>query len=476
MRYYRLIILILLFMPSCLMYTPYTRTYVAPPEHWRITTNEFSTLANLRWWEQLGDPVLTKLIEEAIQNNQDLKVAVYRVFEYAAQLGIVRADLFPQLGGNVNAERQEISLQGNPFTVGIDRFFTTFTLLLNLTYEWDVWGRIQSASDAALADLLGQIDARRTVVLTVISAVATAYLQLRQYDMQLEIAQKTLKSRRESFAFSTLRFEGGLVSELEVKQSESEMENAIVEVKELEISIGQAENLLSILVGRAPDYIERGSAIDKLNNPPCIPEGTPADIIEQRPDVLKAEKAIIAANASIGVARAQFFPQISLATFLGTQSSSLNTLFKNASETWFYGGALSQPIFTGGRLTYQEEKAEALKWEAFHAYQQTILTAFKEVNDVLIGHSKGIELLEVQKRRVKVLTDYLYLATLRYKEGETDYLNVLDAERQLFSAQLDWAAAQSYIFLTLVDIYKALGGGWVIDADCELMDQNFCHD
>ncbi|PJD95269.1 MAG: transporter [Parachlamydia sp.] len=472
MKFYRLLFVLLLFMPSCLMYTPYTRTYVAPPEHWRMTTNEFSTLANFRWWEQLGDPVLNQLIQEAIENNQDLKVAVYRVFEYAAQLGSVRSELFPQISGNANAERQEISLFGNPFTVGVDRFFTTYTLLLSLTYEWDVWGRIQSASDAALADLLGQIDTRRTVVLTVVSAVAAAYIQLRQYDMQLEIAQKTAKSRQESFALSTLRFEGGLTSELEVKQSESEMENALVTVKELEISIGQAENLLSILVGRAPDYVERGSAIDQLNLPPCIPEGIPADIIEQRPDVLKAEKAIIAANANIGVARAEFFPKISLASFLGTQSSTLSTLFKNASETWFYGGSLSQPIFTGGNLTYQEEKAEAIKWEAFYTYQQTILTAFKEVNDALLEHSKGLELLDVQKKRVSVLTDYLNLATLRYKEGETDYLNVLDAERQLFSAQLDCAAAQSYIFLTLIDIYKALGGGWVIDMDCELMDQD----
>lgn len=450
---------------SCFFRPNYTRPSVDIPEKWRIPTHEACCLANVRWWEDLGDPILNRYIVEALENNNDLKVALATVDQFYGQFRLYYAQLFPQVSGNGSADRQELSLQGNLGLTEKLRLMNNFTLLLSCAYELDIWGRLYSASDAALAQYLAQIQARRTVVLTLVSSVAASYVMLRQYDEQLQVARATLKSFQQSLQLMTDRFQGGAISELPVEQARSEMDSAGIQVKELEIRVAQQENLLSILLGRNPGDIQRGKMLAQLHQPPCVPAGIPSSILEQRPDVMEAELNLIAAHSNVGVAKASFFPVISLTGFYGNESFELNKLFRGSARAWQFGATIAQPIFNGGFYVGQLEIANAREKEALYSYFSTIQTAFKEVDDALIAHTKTLELLEIQKDQVKALEKYLYLAQLEYDNGQVDYLNVLDAQRNLFSSQLNLVESRSAAYVTLIDIYKALGGGWVLEAD-----------
>lgn len=463
----RLFILLAMVMVThgCIMHAPYERPCVDVPDSWRLEENEGSTLCNFSWWKQFHDPALDSLILEALANNNDLKVAIARVWDFLAQYEIVRSGLYPQISGTASATREELSLITSPPPLGVPRTNTLYQVLGNFSYILDIWGQTVSATEAALDLLIAQEETRRTVVLTLVSEVASAYMTLRQYDMQLKVSQDTLLSRLESYELADLRWKGGLTSEIEVKQAAAEVDSARIEVKQLEISQQQQENLVSILVGRNPGPIERGLALDAMTMPPRIPTGLPSDILDQRPDILAAEGRLAAANANIGAARAQFFPQITLTGDYGNSSFALHNLFTDPAKTWQYGVTLMQPFFTGGRLTAQVDQAEAQILETLYAYFSTIQRAFLEVDNALIFHKKALELVEVQADQVKVLQDYLHLANLQYNNGQTDYLNVLDAERTLFTAQLNYAEALSNSYLSVIDIYKALGGGWVIEAD-----------
>ena len=333
-------------------------------------------------------------------------------------------------------------------------------------------GKIRSGSDAALAQLLSQEDARRTVILTLVGNVASAYVLLRQYDKQLEVSQRTLKSRTESFEIAKLRYLGGLTSELEAKQAEAEMDVAKASVLQFQLAIAIQENLLSILVGHPPGEIPRGPLLDTLALSPSVPAGIPSELLEQRPDILQAEHNLIAANAEIGVARAAFFPNISLTGSYGNESTALKNLFTGNTSTWIYGVTILQEIFTGGRLTGNLKVVESIKWQAYYQYCQTVLEAFKEVDDSLVSYQISRDLFEVQKRRSDALKETLHLANLQYSNGQVDYLNVLDSERSLFNAQLDMVGAQGDTFLSFVDLYTSLGGGWVIEADNLVTDCN----
>lgn len=478
----KILTFILIFsLQACTLHRSYHRPTINIPFSWRLVDNEISTEANLRWWEAFNDPVLNCYIVEALYYNWDLKFAIARVLEYYEQLRIVRADLFPAITGSGQIYRNEISVAGNQFLGvsaadpsfgslnSVSRINNFYALALNASYELDVWGRIRSATEAALADYFAQIENRRTVVLSLVSSVASAYFLLRQYDKQLAIANQTLASRIKSYELAVVRFEEGLTSELEVKQSAAEVETARTQVKEFEISVPQQENLLSILLGRNPQSLERGLTLDEFAMPPSIPEGLPSDILEQRPDIRKAEQAMIAANARIGEARALLFPQISLTANFGTESLLLKDLFTGPARTWQYGASFLQTIFDASKTLARVDQTKVFLYEAYTQYYSAIQNAFREVDDALIAHQKLIELVEVQKQRVKVLKEYLALATLQYQNGQTDYLNVLDAERSLFDAQLEYAQAQSDSFISVVNMYKALGGGWVLDADCEAL-------
>lgn len=464
------LLFLLLVSHSCIMHAPYERPDVDIPESWRLETDEALTLCNFRWWEQFHDPVLDELILEALANNYDLKVAIARVWEFWANYIIVRSPLFPQVYGNASANRFQQSLAASPVLPGMNRIYNMYEVYGNVTYEVDIWGQTVSATEAALDELLAQVNARQTFVQTLVSEVATAYIILRQYDAQLLISKQTYESRIESYELAKARWLGGLTSELEVKQAESEMESALIEVKQLEILQQQQENRVSFLIGRNPGPIPRGATLDTLEQPPSIPAGLPADLLQQRPDIMGAEAQLAAANANIGAARAQFFPQITLTGMYGNESIELHKLFTSPAVAWQYGVNLLQPIFTGGKLSAQLDQAQALTVEAMYTYLSTILRAFQEVDDALIFHQISLELVVIQKKQVEVLKEYLHLAKLQYDNGQTDYLNVLDAERRLFEAQLNYANAQSNSFVSVVSLYKALGGGWIIDADCIALD------
>ncbi len=444
--------------------------YIPPcldlPQEWRLQGDEGSTLGNCRWWEQFEDPVLNDLITAALQNNQDLKVAIKRVLEFSAQLGITNAALYPEVSLSGSYTRYELprSLPTGPLP-GYGRVFNDYLGLLNFSWALDFWGKARSASEASYADLLGSVEARRAVVITVVSSVASAYIGLRELDAQLHISKETLQTRRDALMLATHRFEAGETSELEVKQAESEVETAAILVIQFERDIPKQENLLSILVGENPRRIERGRTIEAFQYPLVIPAGLPSDLLQRRPDIIQAEESLIAANARITEAKALFFPQISLTGDYGKQSDTLSLFLSNPAEMWQYGLSFTQLIFNAGKTVSQVKLAKAQREEALYTYFQTILTAFREVEDALITYRKNRELVLENHKQVKVLGEYKDLAQLRYNEGETDYLNVLDAERQLLNAQLELVQAQANSFIAVVQLYSALGGGWVYDAD-----------
>lgn len=492
MQFFLLVLMFLL--PSCSFTPRYERPCMEMPEQWRVPSDETETVINVRWWEKLNDPVLDDLIEEALASNKDLRIATARIAQFIAQLGILSSELYPQIFGQATASRtrasqtltQDLDLsksnksssspdsyagQGAGGVGGLlpSKIFPAYSndyrTVLTASYEVDLWGRIRNATEASFAELIGQIYARRTVILTLISSVASSYILLRQYDMQLQISQQTYHSRKQSYELAKVRFEEGLTSELEVAQALAEMDQAAIQVIQFQTLIPQQENLLSVLIGHPPNAIARGLSINGWQLPPDIPAGLPVDLLEQRPDILQAEEQMIAANFRIGEARALYFPDITLTGFYGYESAELHRLFTDPSRTWQWMANLLQPIFTGWRITSTVDLAKARKQEALYNYLQTILTALQEVNDALIAHKNAKEAVIVENRRVQDYALYLHLATLQYQNGLVDYLNVLDAERRLYASQLDLAQGQANVFITLVNIYKALGGGWVIDAE-----------
>ena len=471
---------------SCVLYPKYKRPCMEMPETWRVACDDSSTVINARWWQQFDDSVLDELIEECLEANNDLRVATARIAEFRARLGIASSQFYPQISAQGNFSRQRISqtIPGfGSFATGssgggdgalagllpdfgqISPYSNDYLALVAASYEVDLWGKIRSASDAAYADLLASVDARRTVILSVVTSVAGAYIQLRQYDQQLVVSLQTAKSRKASLDLATLRYEEGLTSELEVKQAASELDQAILAVIQLRTIIPQQENLISVLIGHPPQAIQRGRPVYGWDLPPEVPAGLPSDLLEQRPDILEAEEQLMAANFHIGEARALYFPDITLTGNYGNESAFLHELFTSPSRSWQWMVNLLQPIFTGWRISNTVDLAKAQKEAARYNYQQVILTALQEVDDALVAHQNAKEALRVEIERVADLKEYLRLATLQYENGLVDYLNVLDAERRLFEAQLQLAEVQASVFLTLVNIYKALGGGWVVDAE-----------
>lgn len=468
---------LLLFLAACTLHPKYCRPIdVDIPCQWRIQPDEISCDSNSCWWTLLQDPVLNDLVAEALNYNQDIKTAIYRVEQFIAQLGISRSQLYPQISGQGTAIRQKQSATTVfvPISPGQPTIENLYTLVLNGSYYLDIWGLIRSSNEVALHQLLSQMEVRKTVVLTVVSAVATSYIRLRQFDMQLTVAKETLQSRYDTLKLTDARYNLGEVGSLDVQQAKSQLSVAQTTIEQLKINIGLEEDLLSILVGHPPTTICRGAYLTEIVLPPSVPTFFPSDLLNQRPEILAAEQSLIAANAQIGVARAQFFPQISLNGAYGTQSSFIHDLFNSRSSIWQYGVSLMQEIFTGGKLTNQLRLAEAQKQTLLHEYQQAILNGFKEVNDALIAHTYTLKLVEEQKAGVAALTELVKLSTDLYKGGETDYLTLLDAERQLFASQLTYVQYIGDSFTTLIQIYQALGGGWVVDADDFSTQMEYC--
>lgn len=422
---------------------------------------------NAAWWKQFNDPKLDQLIELAFKNNQNLQVATARVLEFYSQYRIVFSQFYPQIGAVGNIDRIKLSEDVNfqPLIPGVPRINTLYALLFNLSYEIDFWGRIRNATSAAKAVYLGEINARRNVVLGLLSSVAVSYITLKQAHNQLKISRLTYESRFESYRIAVLRYEGGLVSQLEVKQAESEALEAEVQIQNFEVLIAQQENLLHNLIGEAPGPIDKGKDLVDLNLPKAIPVGIPSDILVNRPDIMQAEELIRAANADVGVARAAFFPTITLTGLNGKRSTETKDFLRSSATLWDLGMQAAQPLFTGFRLTNQLSESEAVLMQALHSYHQIVLTALQEVSDSLIAHEKAKERLRIQTEQVKALERYLELAQLRYFNGQNDYLTVIDAQTSLFRTQLLQALNESDVFITLVSLYKALGQGWVVEED-----------
>jgi multidrug efflux system outer membrane protein len=456
-------IVLALVLSGCMLGPDYSRPDVDVPQSWRLSLEKATAVANVLWWEQFQDPVLNQYIQTALEENKDLKTAVAIVDEYYARLGITRSELFPQVGAQGAAARIRSSTSFLPSSQGVDRDFNAFVLAFTLSYEVDIWGRIRRATEAARAELLGQEDAQRAVILTLVSSVASTYIELLELDKRLEIAKQTLNSYEESLKLIRLRFIGGVTSELEVKQAESQVESAAAAIPQLETQIAQAENRLSVLLGQNPGPINRGKTIDQLVFP-SIPSEQPSDLLEQRPDILEAEQQLVAANARIGEAKAEYFPKINLGALLGFENPELDNFFNHASLFYKFGGLFAQPIFEGGRIINKVRATKSVKEQAIYNYEQAILNAFKEVNDALVAYKNSGTELDVQTRQVEILMQYLHFAELRYNEGLVEYLNVLDAQRQLFEVQIAQAQTEGKHFLALVNLYKALGGGWVLEA------------
>lgn len=447
--------LLALFASGCMVGPDYVRPAVDTPAVWRVSHQDAQDLANTAWWEQFGDPVLDDLVSSALRENRDLLIATARIEEFAGRYGFSRAELFPQVGAGYQASRQRETLPGasDPST------YNSYQLVLNASWEIDLWGRIRRQNEAARAQLLASEDARRAVILSLVGSVAGAYINLRDLDRQLEIATATAKSRGESYDIFRQRFAGGIISLLELSQNRSQYEEALATIPVIEKSIAQQENGLSVLLGRNPGPIARGRNIDQLR-PPAIPAGLPSEILERRPDIAQAEQNLIAANALIGAARAAYFPTISLTGLFGYASTSLGNLFEGPAKIWQYAAPITLPIFTGGAIASQVQVAEAQQQQALFTYQKTIQQAFAEVNDALVDQERTRQQLQAQQRQVAALQEYAGTARLRYENGYTSYIEVLDAERSLFNVQLQYTQTQQTQLQAMINVYKAMGGGW----------------
>jgi len=456
---------ILALLTGCMTVGPdYKRPAIDTPVAWRFEEKDVRDLANTAWWQQFKDPVLNGLVSTALEQNKDLLIATARIEEFFGRYFSTRGDQFPSAGGNADAFRQRLSEKGFSRFDGKDNPYNQYEAFLNAGWEIDFWGKFRRATEAARAELLGTEDGRRTVVLTLVSAVAAAYVDIRSLDKQLDITQRTADSRKGTLELFQLRFQNGIISEVDLSQAESEYEDALARIPDIERAIGQTENALSVLLGRNPGPIPRGLPLDALILP-AVPAGVPSELLERRPDILRAEQTLIAANARIGVAKSLYFPTISLTGAFGTVSTDLSSLFTASSRAWNYGVPVSVPLFTAGRIGGEVKAAEAAQQLAVYSYQQTIQNAFREVDDALLDRGKSGQRLDALSRQLKALNNYARLARLRYDEGYTSYLEVLDADRSLFNVELAHTTGQNVLFRSLINIYKSMGGGWVDQAE-----------
>ena len=414
-----------------------------------------ASFADLPWWQVFHDPQLQDLIRTALKQNYDMQLATERINAARAQLGITRSNLFPQAQGSGN------------FTGGKDQNFQSKSNFLALTadaaFQLDLFGKLRRETEAARAQLLATEDAQRTVMLTLVSDVASDYFNLLRLDLELQITRDTVKTQEDSVKLTSFRLDRGVAIKLDVLQAQQVLDTANAQIPDLERQIGQEEDAISILLGNYPQGVPRGHPLVEQVLPPDVPPGLPSSLLERRPDIREAEQMLVAANAEIGVAKAQFFPQISLTGSGGGsfgRSSVFSSLMSSQTSIWSYGAQVSQPIFTGGALRGNLHLAESQHAQALIAYQQAIQHAFGDVSDALIGYQKFHEVRIRQEELVEDLQESVRLSIMRYQGGTATYLEVLDGQRSLFAAELTLAAARGNEYQSLVQLYRALGGGW----------------
>jgi outer membrane protein, multidrug efflux system len=468
MRTRSTIALLALLSAGCTVGPNYKRPAVQTPTAFRapqpLPPDQAASLADLKWFQVFKDPELQDLIRKALAHNYDLRDAYTRVEAAQANLGITRSNQYPNVAAGGSIEFNRLSRNGATplpaaFLPDQNRSFGTAALQL-LSFEVDIWGRLRRATEAARANLLSAEETRKAVVTTLVSDVATSYLTLRELDYELQISQRTLQTREESLGLTKRRQTGGVSTLLDLRQSEELVYTAAETIPTIQQQIEQQENQISLLLGENPAAVERGRSLTEQNLPPDVPPGLPSALLERRPDIRAAEQDLVAANAEIGVARAAYFPQISLSGLLGGSSTQLSNLFSGPSSTWSLVPQVTQPIFTAGRIKSGIRLAQAERDHYLVQYEKTIQTAFTEVSDALIAHQRVRESREQQERLVAALADRLRLAYMRYRGGVDTQLNALDADRDLFSGQFTLAQLRLDEILSVVQLYKALGGGW----------------
>jgi multidrug efflux system outer membrane protein len=456
------------FLTNCTVGPNYHRPSVQVPQAFHapepLPDSQAASFADLKWWEVFRDERLQELIKTALKQNYDLRDAVTRIEMAQANLGITRSDQFPQISASGDVDVNRLSRNGAfplPASLVPSQNRTWGEAQLNLlSFEVDLWGRLRRATEAARAGLLNAEENRKAVITTLVSDVATQYFTLCEFDAQLEIARQTLATRQESLDLTTSRRDFGISTDLDLKQAEQLVDTADVTISNLQQQIERTENRITLLLGENPAGVIRKGAFDESAFSPEVPAGLPSALLERRPDIRAAEQNLIAANADIGVAKAAYFPRLSLSGLLGGQSTALSNLFSGPNSAWSFVPQLSQPIFTAGRLRANMRLAEAQRDSALVQYQKAIQTAFTEVSDALIAHQRVKEASEKQQALVAVLEERKRLAYMRYEGGVDTQLNALDADRDLLQANLDLRQIRLNELLSVVQLYKALGGGW----------------
>ncbi len=451
---------ILLFAVSCSVGPDYVRPDIEIPDStilmqdYTIEDSLALALADTTWWELFGDTVLTYLIKTAVQENNDIKIAAARVDQYMGLYGVEKSNYYPKFDAGASGRVGEYNVDGVKFRS------ERYTLDLSAFWEIDIWGKIRRANEAALADLLSVEEVRRGVILSITSLIANNYFDLLSLDAQLEIANRTVDSRAKSLDLFQQRKNKGDISQLEISQLESEYWYAKSQIPFLEKNIIQLENAICVLLGRNPGPIPRGQLIDNLILPD-IPESLPSTLLERRPDVLGAEQQLIAANARIGVVKSLYFPSLSLTGLLGFSNSDVAKLFEPSSFVWNAGGSLLAPLFRAGEISSQVESAEAIQRQAFFNYIKSVQTAFSDAQNALVERKKTEEIYSSDGKRLDALQTYYNLATMKYNEGATSYLEVLDAERNLFDSELGYVQSRATLMKSAVGIFSSLAGGWL---------------
>jgi multidrug efflux system outer membrane protein len=463
-----IVVLVSALLAGCAVGPDYKRPAVESPGEFRRAATDTNapsggnSFADLGWWETFKDPQLTAYIAEALTNSWDIKIAAARVLQAEAAARITRSQFFPTVNAAADISTTRTSEKGpTPIPPGVNPQQGYGNVYLSMpAYELDLWGRIRRANEAARAQLLATAEAERTVRQTLVAQIATAYLDLLELDLELEIGRRTYIARTNSLELTRSRETGGVASLQDVYQAQILVSTAEASIADTHRRIEQQENLLSILLGRNPGDIQRGAALVSQTPRVEVPSGLPSTLLERRPDLRSAEQQLVAANADIGQAKAAFYPQVTLTGFAGFQSVALSDLFTGAAKTWQFGPAVTFPLFTGGRLRGNLKVTQARFEETIARYQQTVQNAFREVSDGLIAYQRTREFRTKQEERTQAHRDATGLANTRYEGGVTSYLEVLYNEQELFSAELGLAQARREEFLSVIQLYRALGGGW----------------